>query len=84
MSQESAAGIYEISEIFHLVGIEPLLKPQLPLPAEEEDKLDHGGQAELPPLMTAAAAPAAAELSSLPLLPAYAGSLTPLPVPTWL
>ena len=79
MSQESAAGIYEISEIFYLVGIEPLLKPQLPLPAEEEDKLDHGGQAELPPLMTAAAA-----LSSLPLLPAYAGSLTPLPVPTWL
>ena len=34
-------------EIFYLVRIEPLLKPQLALPAEEEDKLDHGDQAEV-------------------------------------
>ena len=31
----------------YLVGIKPLLKPQLALSAEEEDKLDHDEQAEL-------------------------------------
>ena len=33
--------------VFYLVGVKPLLKPQLALPAEEEDKLYHGEQAEL-------------------------------------
>ena len=36
-----------LQRMFYLVGIKPLLKPQLALPAEEEDKLDHDEQAEL-------------------------------------
>ena len=82
MRQESAAdGICEISEInSYLIGIKPLLEPQLALPAEEEDKLDHGDEAELPLLdKTAAAQPS---LSPCRLL-MQAHSL-PLPVTTWL
>ena len=87
------------SEIFYLVRIEPLLKPQLALPAEQEDKLDHGYQAELGtaiassntkqslPLLNkqslAVGTACQAELSLLSLS-AYAGSLTPLPVPSQL
>ena len=36
-----------LQRMFYLVGIKPLLKPQLALPAEQEDKLDHDEQAEL-------------------------------------
>ena len=63
-----------LQRMFYLVGIKPLLKPQLALPAEQEDKLDHDEQAEL--LLRQQEQPALP--SSLSPLPTYAGSLAPL------
>ena len=73
---------YLPQKMFYLVGIKPLLKPQLALPAEEEDKLDHGDEAELPLLDNSSSSPAQPSLSPCRLL-MQAHSL-PLPVTTWL